>query len=106
MDQGEQHGKSKPAVGSNTLDATNTKQRQGDNRQRQMARRRAKRSNLGKIDSITMKHVTYHNTDCNMVHIRFASWYNKMWLDHLKQGKTFKILYDNPRYWICSLSSY
>jgi hypothetical protein len=61
---------------------------------------------LGKIDSITMKHVTYHNTDCNMVHIHFASWYNKMWLDHLKQGKTFKILYDNPRYWICSLSSY
>ena len=61
---------------------------------------------LGKIDSITMKHVTYHNTDCNMVHIRFASWYNKMWLDHLKQGNTFKILYDNPRYWICSLSSY
>lgn len=61
---------------------------------------------LGKIDSITMKQVTYHNTECNMVHIRFASWYSKMWLDHLKQGKTFKILYDNPRYWICSLSSY
>jgi hypothetical protein len=61
---------------------------------------------LGKIDAITFKRVTYHTTDCNMVHIRFASWYNKMWLDHLISGNTFKILYDKPRYWICSLSSY
>ena len=61
---------------------------------------------LGKISRITFKNVTYHNTNCNKVYIQFESWYSKMWLDHLKSGDSFKIFYDKPRFWICSMSSY
>ena len=61
---------------------------------------------LGKIQQITLKNVTYHNTSCHMVYIHFTSWYNQMWLDHLKKGNQLKIFYDKPRFWICSLSSY
>ena len=61
---------------------------------------------LGSISKITFQNVTYHKTNCNKVYIHFGNWYNTTLMEHLKKGNSFKIIYNKPRFWICSLAGY
>ena len=64
--------------------------------------------NLGIIDQFYINDVMYNKTKCKKVYIHFKQWSHQSWAQALRQrllqGDSFKVFYNQPRYWICSAS--